>query len=129
MNLKILKMILKIHSKFQKFWPAKKYVEYFQWKKHYAVACSPKKGWCLREDLEDLAPGDTLAICEVANASLNDEDRFHGPMSPIEQLLGDSLGYQQPRKRGKNNGATASEKTFYSNGLFPSTGSISLYLV
>ncbi len=50
--------------------------------------------------MEDLAPGDTLAICGVANASLNDEDRFRGQMSQIGQHLGDSLDYQQPWKRG-----------------------------
>ena len=49
---------------------------------------------------EDPVPGDILAICGVANASLNDEDRFHGPMSQIGQHLGDSLDYQQPWKRG-----------------------------
>jgi hypothetical protein len=49
---------------------------------------------------EDLVPGDILAICGVANASLNDEDRFRGPMSQIGQHLGDSLDYQQPWKRG-----------------------------
>ena len=30
--------------------------------------------------VEDLFPDDSLVICEVKNASLNDEDRFHGPI-------------------------------------------------
>jgi hypothetical protein len=49
--------------------------------------------------VEDLAPGDTLAICEVANASLNDEDRFHGPMSPIEQLHGCKALFGDSKRR------------------------------
>ena len=71
----------------------------------------------------DLFPDDSLVICEVRNASLNDEDRFHGPIMSqysilFVGLLAGSLGYHQQPQIGGNNYTTASWKTFFSNALF-----------
>lgn len=65
--------------------------------------------------MEDLSPDDSLVIYEVGNESLNDVDRFHGPIMSQHcwiLLVGFLDNHQEPRIRGNNYNTTASWKTF-----------------